>query len=67
MHKYLSSVLCLLLILSAPMILNASKIFPFDYKIVELENVFKVISIPLPNPKIISYYTIVRSGSRNEV
>jgi len=67
MNKYLCSVLCLLLILSAPMILQASKIFPYDYKVVELENGFKVISIPLPNPNIISYYTIVRSGSRNEV
>lgn len=67
MHKYLSSVLCLLLILAAPMILQASKIFPYDYNVVELENGFKVVSIPLPNPNIISYYTIVRSGSRNEV
>lgn len=67
MHKYLSSFLCLLLILFAPMILQASKIFPYDYKVVELENGFKVVSIPLPNPNIISYYTIVRSGSRNEV
>jgi len=49
------------------MILQASKIFPYDYKVVELENGFKVVSIPLPNPNIISYYTIVRSGSRNEV
>jgi zinc protease len=53
--------------LAAPMILQASQIFPFDYKVVELENGFKVVSIPLPNPNIISYYTIVRSGSRNEV
>ncbi len=67
MYKYLSSFLCLLLILFSPMILQASKIFPYDYKVVELENGFKVVSIPLPNPNIISYYTIVRSGSRNEV
>jgi zinc protease len=67
MIKYVSSSLCLLLILSAPMILLASDIFPYDYKIEELENGFKVVSIPLSNPQIISYYTIVRSGSRNEV
>ena len=24
-------------------------------------------TLPLPNPNIISYYTIVRSGSRNEI
>jgi zinc protease len=67
MCKYLSSFLCLLLILSAPMIMQASQIFPYDYKVVELENGLKVVSIPLPNPNIISYYTIVRSGSRNEI
>jgi zinc protease len=67
MKKYLFSGLCLMLILAAPMILKASQIFPFDYKVVEMENGFKVVSIPLPNPNIISYYTIVRSGSRNEV
>ncbi|MFQ6037760.1 MAG: M16 family metallopeptidase, partial [Candidatus Aminicenantales bacterium] len=30
-------------------------------------NGLKVVSVPLPNPHIISYYTIVRSGSRNEI
>ena len=67
MQKILISLLCLLLIFSAPLALQASEIFPYDYKVVELDNGFKVVSIPLPNPNIISYYTIVRSGSRNEV
>ena len=67
MNKFLSSFLCFLLILAIPMILQASDIFPYDYKIEELPNGFKIVSIPLPNPHIISYYTIVRSGSRNEV
>lgn len=47
--------------------LHASKVFPYDYKIETLDNGLKVISIPLKNPHIISYYTIVRSGSRNEI
>lgn len=67
MIKFLSSFLCLFLILAAPVMLNGSKIFPYDYKIEVLENGLKIVSIPLPNPYIISYYTIVRSGSRNEV
>jgi zinc protease len=67
MQKYLFSVLFLLFLFSTPSILQASQIFPYDFKVVELENGFKVVSIPLPNPNIISYYTIVRSGSRNEV
>ncbi len=67
MNKYLLSALCLLLFLSLPLVAQSSDIFPFDYKIEELPNGFKIVSIPLPNPHIISYYTIVRSGSRNEV
>jgi zinc protease len=67
MIKLFIRFLCLLMILTAPLTLQASKIFPYDFKVVELENGFKVVSIPLPNPNIISYYTIVRSGSRNEV
>ena len=68
MSKFASSILCLCLFLTLPFALQCAEVFPFDYKIQELENGLKVISIPLPqNPHIISYYTIVRSGSRNEV
>lgn len=57
----------LVLIFILPLPSSSSVVFPFEYKIEELENGLKVISIPLPNPHIISYYTIVRSGSRNEI
>ncbi|KPJ69885.1 hypothetical protein AMJ44_01625 [candidate division WOR-1 bacterium DG_54_3] len=67
MTKFTSAALILLLFLSAQSLLKGSKVFPHDYKIEELENGLKVVSIPLNNPNIISYYTIVRSGSRNEV
>ncbi len=42
-------------------------VFPYSYTIEKLDNGLTVVLIPLPNPNIISYYTIVRSGSRNEV
>ena len=45
----------------------SGSIFPFDYQIDVLDNGLKVVTIPLSNPNIISYYMIVRSGSRNEV
>ncbi|MBE0461222.1 MAG: insulinase family protein, partial [Candidatus Aminicenantes bacterium] len=67
MTKGISSFLCLCLLLCFPLMLHSSKLFPYDYKIEELENGLKVVSIPLNNPHIISYYTIVRSGSRNEI
>ncbi len=67
MTKFISVALCLTLLLSIPAFLHSSKIFPYEYKIEELENGLKIVSIPLENPHIISFYTIVRSGSRNEI
>jgi zinc protease len=67
MLKFITFALFLFLLLSIPHALQSSDVFPYGYKIEELENGLKVVSIPLPNPNIISYYTIVRSGSRNEI
>lgn len=67
MAKFIPLALSLFLLFSGPSLFADSKIFPYDYKIEELENGLKVVSIPLNNPDIISYYTIVRSGSRNEI
>ncbi|MFB0565188.1 MAG: M16 family metallopeptidase [Candidatus Aminicenantaceae bacterium] len=67
MAKFTSLCLSLFLLLSAPLLFPSSKIFPYDYKIEELENGLKIVSIPLDNPNIISHYIIIRSGSRNEV
>jgi len=67
MTKFIPVVLTTFLLLGISPALQSSKVFPFSYKIEELENGLKVISIPLNNPNIISYYSIVRSGSRNEV
>ena len=60
----------LLIILSVVFLSNAffleAGIFPFKvYKNV-LDNDLKVIVIPLPNPGIVTYYSIVRTGSRDE-
>jgi zinc protease len=67
MLKFIPVGLALFLLLVSPLTSQVSKVFPYDYRIEELENGLKVVSIPLPNPYIISYYTIVRSGSRNEI
>ena len=42
-------------------------IFPYPINQTMLENGLKVISIPFDSPGIIAYYTVVRSGSRNEI
>ncbi len=43
------------------------KIFPYPINIVTLDNGLKIVSIPFDSPGIIAYYTVVRTGSRNEV
>ena len=55
----------------APIALAAEKapgsIFPYPIKTSTLENGLGVISVPFDSPGIIAYYTVVRTGSRNEV
>ncbi len=68
MRKWLFITLAaLLLLFTAPSILNGSDIFPYEYKVEKLDNGLTVVSIPLNNPEIISHYIIVRTGSRNEI
>jgi zinc protease len=43
-----------------------SKIFPYPINQVTLDNGLKIVSIPFDSPGIIAYYTVVRTGSRNE-
>ncbi|MBI1804313.1 MAG: insulinase family protein [Ignavibacteriae bacterium] len=44
-----------------------SKIFPFPINQVTLDNGLKIVSIPFDSPGIVAYYTVVRTGSRNEI
>jgi zinc protease len=67
MSKSIILILAVFLLLALPLKSQKSNVFPYNYEIEELANGLKIVSIPLPNPNIISYYTIVRSGSRNEV
>jgi len=43
------------------------KVFPYPIHQTVLDNGLKIISIPFDSPGIIAYYTVVRTGSRNEV
>lgn len=67
MIQGVSFLLAFSLLLIFPASASSSTVLAYPYQIEELENGLKVLSIPLPNPNIISYYTIVRSGSRNEI
>jgi zinc protease len=69
MSRFLSLACALLFLLAVPLGLRSqgSKVFPYDFKVEVLSNGLKVVCVPLSNPNIIAFYTIVRSGSRNEV
>ena len=42
-------------------------VFPFPVTVFELDNGLRVVSVESDSPGIVAYYTIVRTGSRNEV
>jgi zinc protease len=46
---------------------DSRKVFPHPIRTTVLENGLTVVSIPFDSPGIVSYYTVVRAGSRNEV
>ena len=46
---------------------SRDRIFPFPIRKTALDNGLTVLSVPFDSPGIIAYYTVVRTGSRNEV
>jgi zinc protease len=42
-------------------------IFHYEIKSIQLENGLRVVAVPFDSPGIVAYYTVVRTGSRNEV
>ena len=42
-------------------------VFPFPVTTFELENGLRVVGVDYDSPGIVAYYTVVRTGSRNEV
>ena len=45
----------------------AGAIFPFDVEQRTLENGLKIVAIPYDSPGIVSFYIVIRTGSRDEV
>ncbi|MDA1093336.1 MAG: pitrilysin family protein [Acidobacteria bacterium] len=46
---------------------GAEPIFPFPVSVFELPNGLTVVGVDYDSPGIVAYYTVVRTGSRNEV
>jgi len=57
----------ILIILGIKMSLYSQKFFPYEIKEHSLPNGLKVIVVPYNSPGVVAYYTVVRTGSRNEV
>lgn len=57
---------CTFLLLLAMTETAKSNVFPYPYKVETLPNGLKVILVPMNSPGIVSYYTVVRTGSRDE-
>jgi zinc protease len=45
---------------------NSNKIFPYEYQTKVLDNGLKIILIPMESPGLVAYYSVVRTGSRDE-
>lgn len=57
---------CTFLLLLAMTETAKSNVFPYPYKVETLPNGLKVILVPMNSPGIVAYYTVVRTGSRDE-
>jgi zinc protease len=53
--------------LALPAQQDEGKVFPFPINQVTLDNGLKIVSVPFESPGIVAYYTVVRTGSRNEI
>jgi zinc protease len=43
------------------------KIFPYDYKVADLPNGLRLVTVPTDYPNLVALYIVVQTGSRNEV
>lgn len=46
---------------------QARKVFPYQYKVDDLPNGLRVVTVPTDYPNLVALYTVVGAGSRNEV
>ncbi len=47
--------------------LSAQSLFPYKYQETKLDNGLRVVLIPMKNAGLVSYFTVVRAGARDEV
>jgi zinc protease len=67
MQRLIAGICLIFLSLMMGSIAMAEAIFPYKYQTETLPNGLKVIMIPLESPGLVAYYSVVRTGSRDEV
>ncbi|MCW5959567.1 MAG: insulinase family protein [Pyrinomonadaceae bacterium] len=63
-------VLLIMLIIAATALISVAqsqKIFPYEYKVTDMPNGLRVVTVPTDYPNLVSLYIVVQTGSRNEV
>ncbi len=59
-----------MLLLGASVVISSAqtrKVFPYAYKITDLPNGLRIVTVPTDYKNLVSYYTVVETGSRNEI
>lgn len=64
-RKFITLSLCFI-IYGGVMARDSQKVFPYEYTVTQLDNGFKAILIPMDNPGLVAFYSVVRTGSRDE-
>lgn len=66
MTRYSIIKLVLIVLIMTTIEMSAGGVFPYKVHRVNLNNGFKALLIPMPGSGLVSYYTVVRTGSRDE-
>lgn len=66
MTRYSIIKLVLIVLIMTTIEISAGGVFPYKVHRVNLYNGFKALLIPMPGSGLVSYYTVVRTGSRDE-
>ncbi|MBI5325042.1 MAG: insulinase family protein [Ignavibacteriae bacterium] len=66
MNRFILFITILIIVLPIMGGSPVNKTFPYEYKVKSLDNGLKVIMIPMQSNGIVAYYSVVRTGSRDE-
>jgi zinc protease len=66
-HALAGSILLSTMTLAAPQPTTSADVFPFEIQRETLDNGLTVLMVPMPSEGLVSYWSVVRTGARDEV